>query len=749
MSSSAQIERIVRSGDVRCLFQPIVDLDTREPVGFEALTRGPAGSELERPDRLFAAAREAGLVARLDALCQTTALTTALEQGLHHPWSLFINTEPETLDLTIPELLGVHRALGRPVPIVVEVTERSVASRPAELLRSLEQLRDTGARIAVDDAGADVRSLALMPLLTPDVIKLDLRLVQQQPSTTIARIVTAVTAQAERSGATILAEGIETEEHLQVARSLGATLGQGWLFGRPEALPTTPTGRRGRLHAAASRTVGRPRTPFEICADGREARVARKPLLIEMSKHLETEARGIGALGVLLSTFQHAWHFTPDTERRYRVLADEMSFVAAIGEHLSPEPVDGVRGALLSGDDPVRGEWDVVVLGPHFAAALVARDLGDDGPDRDRRFEYVMTYERQRVIDAARALMTRVWADDRGGPTAGSPSGPVVDDGAPAPLSFPSSLHLRALAAAHNGVTIADARATDQPIVYVNGGFERLTGYRAADIVGRNCRFLQGPDTDETVVAEIRQAIRRGTSVETRLRNYRADGSTWWNQLTISPVFDATGRLTHYIGIQSDVTAEVEATRQLEYLVGHDELTGLPNRRALTGTLAEALDRGRERGRATAVLFVDLDGFKTVNDEGGHQRGDELLRGVADRLRTVVRSGDVVARRHGDEFVIVLTDLDGNAARTAARVADASIAALSRPLVLDGQEVRIGASVGVALAPADAGEPEALLRAADGAMYAAKDAGKGMVRFASDDGIAAAAAHGKEQPERA
>ena len=252
-----------------------------------------------------------------------------------------------------------------------------------------------------------MRSLALMPLLRPDVIKLDLRLVQERPSADIAEIVSAVGAERERSGAAIVAEGIETEEHLRTARALGASLGQGWLFGRPAPSRTPPSSAPAPgLLGARAETLAT--TPFEAVAPGREVRSADKRLLLAITLHIEQQARAIGAQAVLLSAFQEAKRFTPATVRRYESLAAECAFVAAFGVGMAARPAVGVRGARLDPDDALRGEWSVVVLGPHFGAALVAVDLGDEGPDMERRFDYVITHDRQAVVDAARTLMRRV-----------------------------------------------------------------------------------------------------------------------------------------------------------------------------------------------------------------------------------------------------------------------------------------------------------------------------------------------------
>jgi diguanylate cyclase (GGDEF)-like protein len=402
-------------GGIRSVFQPIVDLDTGAVVAYEALARGPEGP-LERPDALFAAARAAGRLAELDGACRTAAFRGAVATGLVAPLSVFVNVEPEVLDTApLTELLAIaEQAPGR-LRIVLEITERALAARPAELLRTVERVRGAGWGIAVDDVGAASMSLAFLPLLRPDVVKLDLRLVQQRPGPAIAEIMNAVNAHAERTGALVLAEGIETEAHLATARALGATLGQGWLFGRPA--PESVADRPVRELALPALPAEEPdgRSPFACLPEGVALRRSPKALLIELSKQLEREAVRLGGTSVVAAAFQEARHVTPATRLRYRELADSVGFVCALGADLPVQPLPGVRGAALDADDPVRGEWDVVVLGPHFSAALLARDLDDDGPDLERSFEYALTYDRDTVVRAAAALLSRV-APAVGGP---------------------------------------------------------------------------------------------------------------------------------------------------------------------------------------------------------------------------------------------------------------------------------------------------------------------------------------------
>ena len=407
--SGGGIADVVREGALQTVFQPIVDLVTGEVVAHEALTRGPDGP-LHLPSVLFGEARRAGLLAELDRACLASAIRTAHAQvgASDAPATLFVNVEPEVLDFGSIDELAALTGPDHGLRVVLEITERALSARPAELLHAVEQVHELGWAVALDDVGAESASLAFMPLLRPDVVKLDLELVQRPPSAATAEVMHAVNAHSERTGAWVLGEGIETDGHRTAARALGATLGQGWLFGRPapglqpvsDGLDLLGSGRARPPRAGAS--------PFDLLPGS--ARVLRSPkrLLVELSKQLEREAERIGETCVVAATFQHARHFTPLTRGRYHRLAERTAFVCALGQDLPVQPVPGVRGGDLPAHDPLRGEWDVTVLSPHFATALLARDLGDDGPEMDRMFEYALTYDRDTVVEATRSLLSRV-----------------------------------------------------------------------------------------------------------------------------------------------------------------------------------------------------------------------------------------------------------------------------------------------------------------------------------------------------
>lgn len=396
---------------LRMHYQPVVDLVSGAVVGAEALARGPVGSALEMPAQLFAAAHAAGRGAELDAACRREAVETVLRHGVDPRQLLLVNVEPAGLDETALAGLEVlaDRARARGLRVLIELTERELAARPAQLLAAVDRLRSFGWGIAVDDVGADPASLAMLPLLQPEVIKLDLRLVQQRPDTEVAAIVQAVNAEVERIGGVLLAEGIETERQRDTALSMGATLGQGWLLGRPARLADRPGGDRA-VHRLELPNVARDddSSPFAVVAGERNLRIAAKRLLVQMSIVLERHAEAAGESAVVVSTFQEAVNFTPATTRRYSRLAEVSTLVAALAAGLPAHPAPGVLGGDLALDDPVTGEWDIAVVGPHFAAVLAARDLGDTGPQAQRRFEYVLSHDRALALRAARTLLRRL-----------------------------------------------------------------------------------------------------------------------------------------------------------------------------------------------------------------------------------------------------------------------------------------------------------------------------------------------------
>lgn len=241
-------------------------------------------------------------------------------------------------------------------------------------------------------------------------------------------------------------------------------------------------------------------------------------------------------------------------------------------------------------------------------------------------------------------------------------------------------LLVKALNVSRDGITIADAQKPGFPLIYVNQGFERLTGHTAAEIIGKNYRIIQRADNDQPEMAAIREAISRGEACVATLRNYRKDGSMFWNELNISPVHAADGSLTHFIGIQKDVTARIELEQQLNVLTYTDPLTGISNRRHFDERFADLLPAAQRIHGALSVLLIDLDHFGLFNERYGQPAGDECLRRVGDCItRSFVRTSDCIARYDGGVFAVVSISSNIDALRNHAYKICAQVRSLNIP----------------------------------------------------------------------
>lgn len=407
LTAEVPLDDLLRDDGLHCVYQPFVDLDTGSVLAHEALLRGPRRTPWESPMVLLNAALKTDRVADLERCSLSRSLADAAHLSQGRPVTLFVNVEPSTLTRRLDVVLEAVGGRAENVQVVVEITERALSADLAGVLAGAERLRAAGCAIALDDVGVEPESLAFIPLLRPEVVKLDLGLLRTVTDLATVTVAGAVRAYAEASGAEVVAEGIESREDLTRALVLGATLGQGWFWGRGERSFGPATFRAERFAARPIGPVLHTGT-YDLVLGNKRVRRAPKHLLLPLSHTLELTALQSRVPPLLLANFEHARFFTPATERRYTELADRLPFVCALGVDMPASPAPGVRGAALSAQDPLASEWTVVVLGAHNSAALSARDLGSQGPDGDREFEFVVTYDRALVTAAAQVLAGRL-----------------------------------------------------------------------------------------------------------------------------------------------------------------------------------------------------------------------------------------------------------------------------------------------------------------------------------------------------
>ena len=281
-----------------------------------------------------------------------------------------------------------------------------------------------------------------------------------------------------------------------------------------------------------------------------------------------------------------------------------------------------------------------------------------------------------------------------------------------------------------SGIMVTNA---EQVIEVVNPAFCRVTGYPPEEVIGKKPSLLASGRHEADFYDGMWEDIREHGEWQGEVWNRRKTGEVYPEWLSISAIYDRSGRITHYVGIFSDISQQKRLEEDLERLALHDPLTGLANRVLFRERLLQCIREAKRFERKFAVLYLDLDFFKAVNDQHGHDIGDLLLQEVGKRLSCLVREADTVARLGGDEFAIIIESLAEPA--NVAVVAEKCVDALSLPFLLGGIECRIGCSIGVAIYPDDATTDDGLLKKSDDAMYEAKRTGRNRVCFAAAEFI--------------
>ncbi|MGZ8177792.1 EAL domain-containing protein [Williamsia sp. SKLECPSW1] len=293
--------------------------------------------------------------------------------------------------------------------VVVCVSPDDVIAHPHRCLATIADARMHGRLICVDDMGSTENALAMLPLIEPDIIITPPELLDRMTEPEMADLANALQAYVERSHAVIVAEGVDSEDRRERALTVGATYGAGALYPAVAdpvgflhevvvPLPETPVWNTPRTEL---------QTPYAIASQGVRPRRGTKQLLIEMSKSLEAQAAGVGHSMIVIGTFQHKRHFTTETSKRWHLLSEATGFAGVYGVGLADRIEGKIQHAPLEPEDDLVNEWTVAVLGPHYSALLSARDLHDNGPDLDRTFDFVQSFDRVTVTQAVNSILSR------------------------------------------------------------------------------------------------------------------------------------------------------------------------------------------------------------------------------------------------------------------------------------------------------------------------------------------------------
>jgi EAL domain-containing protein (putative c-di-GMP-specific phosphodiesterase class I) len=383
-------------------FQPIVDLRSQGVVGYEALARGPVDSPWERPEALFAQAKREGRLREMDWACRVAAVRDVRACSVRLPaWRLFLNTEPEVLGTICPEELLADWVGGTDdLQIVVEVTERALVHGPRRLIAAVAELRELGCEIALDDVGANEPSVALLPLIEPDVVKMDARLLGSAQDEVGLASLRAVAGYVERSGAVLVAEGIETEHERARAVALGAHWGQGYLFARPRPLDVRDTADR---HAVAARGPARQPRPVDDLTVDRSA----APRLVAdeawLGEHLEDVLRAAvegASMNVLLLRLPDPAVAPAGFFEQLSVLQEECALTAVVLGEAGRAVLGGPGRAPLDGP-MVADQVLALLLGPSVCRATVATSTGAG------RYDVLLEERAEHVAALARRFLGR------------------------------------------------------------------------------------------------------------------------------------------------------------------------------------------------------------------------------------------------------------------------------------------------------------------------------------------------------
>jgi diguanylate cyclase len=738
-------ERLALLGDLRRAlemheivlhYQPKVSVASGEVVGVEALARWQHPTRgLLFPDAFIPAAEHTGLIGPFTRYVLDAALAQArrwADEGLRLPVSVNLsgrNLLDEHLPVEVADLLAAH---GVPASLLeLEVTESAIMLDPVRARRLLKSLSDLGIRLSIDDFGAGYTSLSQLKTLPVDELKIDRSFVMTMSSDARdALIVHSVIELGQNLGLNIVAEGVETAEAFVTLRGFGCDIAQGYYVARPAPVEAFDTWLAARKRSA----------PHPVAAT--PTRRASDAVLTERDFGEATSPAA--ALRASEERFQAMFTQAPIGIAEARADGTLVAVNPRLCEMLGyqPDELIGQPGAMIA-DPAERQEQarDLATLSSSDGYAARRTCRRKDGTALSVLISVAVVRQTSGAVHRIVAMMVNITdlvAAQESIATAAAELHERESElrDAWAAVGQSAAFHDAVLAASPDVIFVAEPDTNRNVWSSRNLIEHGYTPQQLQDLGDNTIDTLVHPD-DRFRVREQNvavQALPNGEVVRIRYRIRVQDDAYRWFARSVTPFArDSTGHVTQILGLASDVTEVVQVEQRLADAALHDSLTGLPNRTLLADRLGSTLARTSRSGHQLAVLYCDLDGFKTVNDIGGHAAGDAVLVSTAKRLLSTLRAEDTAARVCGDEFVVILEPSsrtwagpDGapiDVRAYAMLVADRMKKAVAQPIEIHGHDHTLTVSIGIAFGHAG-DDVEGILVQAEAAMYRAKCLGK-------------------------
>ncbi len=675
------IQEALRRNQLFLVFQPVVELDNGTISHYEVLLRLRSDGKIVLPNVFIPVAERMGLIHAVDlwVIENTIDLLAALPS---HRSYVSVAIKLSAGAFQYPDLIQVIQDkleltwidAGR---LMFEVAESALTEHFEKTLRMVNKLRGLGCKTAMKINGAGAYASNHLKTFPIDYVKIDGQLVQHLSSEDSDRmLLKSMVDMVDKLGKKTIFVYVESATTVMQLREIGVTLAQGYTLGKPEC-----------------DLLEGPSIPFaQYMAERRQVEKA----LSEKESYLRVLIDHIPFL---------VW--LKDTQSRYLAVNQRLAEQMGWG---SPEATVG------------KTDFDL------YPAEKARRYQQDDQ-------EVLASRQRKTVEEAsADSLGAPRWTEIFVAPVIDNRGEPLGTLGFARDITerkrVETDLRIAATAfESQEGMVVTDA---DTLILKVNHAFTRITGYTADEAIGHKMTLLKSGLHDADFYNAMWASIHRTGHWQGEIWNRRPDGETYpvWQSITAVKTDD--GKVTHYVGTLIDITARKAVEEQMRHIAYHDVLTDLPNRILLADRLQQALAQAKRMTSKLALMYIDLDKFKPVNDNFGHDVGDLLLKDVASRILTCIRrESDTVARLGGDEFVVLLSNYEHESDLT--RLAQNILDALSEPFMIDGKSIIISSSIGIATYPAHGSDTVSLMKHADKAMYQAKHAGRSCFKFHGRD----------------